>query len=130
MPALKNAKHERFAQARAAGATIDQAYADAGFSPHRGNAHRLSAKESVRERVRELLTEASAAVGVTLETVTRDLMEDRDLARKHNQASAAIKATEHIAKLHGVYVERTETTHSGEVVTSIERIIREPDARD
>lgn len=36
MPVLKNARHERFAQGRAKGKTIDEAYVDAGFKANRG----------------------------------------------------------------------------------------------
>lgn len=36
MPVLKNARHEKFAQALAKGKTADDAYADAGFKPDRG----------------------------------------------------------------------------------------------
>lgn len=38
MPVLKNARHERFAQARANGKTVDDAYVDAGFKANNGNA--------------------------------------------------------------------------------------------
>lgn len=54
MPVLRNSKHEAFAQALAKGGTADDAYAAAGFSPHRSNAARLSAKDSIRARVAEI----------------------------------------------------------------------------
>lgn len=54
MAALPNPKHELFAQARANGSTVDEAYQQAGFRAHRGNAHRLSTNESVKRRVTEL----------------------------------------------------------------------------
>ncbi|WP_455872862.1 hypothetical protein [Rhizobium yanglingense] len=41
MPVLKNARHEKFAQALAKGKTATEAYAEAGFKPHDGNAARL-----------------------------------------------------------------------------------------
>lgn len=47
MPVLKNARHEKFAQARFEGKTADESYDAAGLKPHRGNASRLSANENV-----------------------------------------------------------------------------------
>ena len=54
MPVLKNAKHERMAQALAKGLSGEKAYVAAGYKPHRGNAARLSANESIKARVTEL----------------------------------------------------------------------------
>lgn len=55
MPILPNSRHEQFAQALAKGKTADEAYALAGFKPDRGNASRLQQKDSIRQRVAELL---------------------------------------------------------------------------
>ncbi|MEW9613742.1 hypothetical protein AB3G45_07900 [Shinella sp. S4-D37] len=52
---MKNARHEKFAQALAKGKTADDAYAEAGFKPDRGNASRLQQKDNIRQRVAELL---------------------------------------------------------------------------
>jgi hypothetical protein len=41
-------------QALAQGKTADESYAAAGFKPHRGNASRLSANESIQRRVAEI----------------------------------------------------------------------------
>jgi phage terminase small subunit len=54
MPVLKNARHERFAQALAKGMTADEAYKEAGFKPNRGNAATLKANQSISKRVTEL----------------------------------------------------------------------------
>jgi hypothetical protein len=54
MPVMKNAKHERMAQALAKGLGVNKAYAVAGYKPHRGNAARMSANESIKARVAEL----------------------------------------------------------------------------
>lgn len=55
MPALKNARHEKFAQGLSRGLTADQAYQDAGFKANRGNAATLKQKQSIQDRVAELL---------------------------------------------------------------------------
>ena len=73
MAILKNAKHERFAQALAKGKTADEAYQLAGYSAHRGNASRLSANEIIRSRVDEILGKAAQKVGVTVERVVAEL---------------------------------------------------------
>lgn len=54
MPVLRNAKHEAFAQALAKGMKAEDAYAAAGYKPHRGNASRLSANESILRRADEI----------------------------------------------------------------------------
>jgi len=59
MPILPNARHESFAQALAKGKTADEAYVLAGFKANRGNAARLNANESIRNRVQELQAKAA-----------------------------------------------------------------------
>lgn len=55
MPILKNPRHEKFAQGLSRGLTADQAYQDAGFKANRGNAATLKQKQSIQDRVAELL---------------------------------------------------------------------------
>ena len=69
MPFLKNPKHELFAQARAQGSSADEAYVSAGYKPHRGNAARLSANESVQARVAEFQKAAAEKAGASVEGV-------------------------------------------------------------
>ncbi|WP_105430207.1 hypothetical protein [Neorhizobium sp. T6_25] len=59
MPVLKNARHERFAQALSQGKTADEAYEAAGYTANRGNAARLKANESIMKRVREIAARVS-----------------------------------------------------------------------
>lgn len=54
MPVLRNAKYEAFAQALAKGRSQEDAYAEAGFKPHRQNASRLMTNDDVRRRVEEI----------------------------------------------------------------------------
>ena len=60
MPALTNAKHERFAQELAKGKTADDAYVEAGYKPSRANASTLRTKQNISARVAELLERAAA----------------------------------------------------------------------
>lgn len=54
MPVLRNAKHEAFAQAVAAGKSATEAYAEAGFKSHQQNASRLMLNDVVKARVVEI----------------------------------------------------------------------------
>ena len=54
MPFLQNSRHEAFAQARAKGALLDDAYENAGFAPGNGHASRLALTTKVAERIGEL----------------------------------------------------------------------------
>lgn len=73
MPILKNARHERFAQAVARGKTADEAYVEAGYEANRGNAARLNANENVEKRVTEILAAGAKRAEVTVERVLQEL---------------------------------------------------------
>ncbi|HLZ85499.1 MAG TPA: hypothetical protein VKQ54_18195 [Caulobacteraceae bacterium] len=69
MPALENPRHETFAQARANGALLNDAYGSAGFVLHRGHPSRLANRAEVAERIAELRalrTEAEAHTPLAL----------------------------------------------------------------
>lgn len=55
MPALKNPKHERFAQELAKGKSATEAHKLAGYSFNRGNAATLKRNKQIAKRVEELL---------------------------------------------------------------------------
>lgn len=82
MPVLPNARHERFAQELFKGKTADEAYRLAGFRPHRGNASRMSANESILERVAELSENQAKAVTEACAFEAKRMFEDilRDIA--------------------------------------------------
>lgn len=73
MPVLPNARHERFAQELAKGKTADEAYENAGFKPNRGNAATLKAKQSIQDRVSEILGRGAVRAEITQEMVLREL---------------------------------------------------------
>lgn len=54
MPTLSNPRHELFAQARARGAPAITAYIEAGYTPDRGNAAKLTTKNNIKARIEEL----------------------------------------------------------------------------
>ena len=69
MAALKNQRHELFAQGLVEGRTADQAYIDAGFKPGRNNAARLRAKENVLARIKELQNRGLKRHDVTIDRI-------------------------------------------------------------
>ena len=112
MPALKNNKHELFALGLVEGKTADQAYIDAGYNRHDGNAARLRGKERIIARVKELQEQHVKRHNVTVGSLTEKL----ESARIHamaadNGASAAVSAVMGMAKLHGLDINKHE--HGG-----------------
>ena len=110
--ALPNARHEAFAQGIYRGETADKAYQNAGYKPNRGNATRLKADESIMKRVAELQDRGQRMSDVTVESLTKMLMEEREAAHKAGQHSASVSAIEKVGKLHGLFVEKTENTNT------------------
>ena len=84
MAPLKSQRRELFAQALARGNTTDDAYAEAGFSPNRGNAARLKANEDILARVLELQAEAEKRFYLSKQYVIDALIENiqKALGRK------------------------------------------------
>ncbi|WP_127524596.1 terminase small subunit [Mesorhizobium sp. Z1-4] len=113
MAALKNARHEAFAQALAKGTSASEAYVEAGYKPDRGAASRLSANVNVQKRLAELQARGAKKVEVTVESLTGELEEARSLALAEKQTSAAVSATMGKAKLFGLGVENRR--HSGTI---------------
>lgn len=122
MPPLKNPRHEAFARALAKGASADQAYREAGYSPHRQAASRLLLTNvDIQARVAELQQAAAEKTLVTIESLTRELEEARLLGMSNPRgASAAVSAVLGKAKLHGLLLDRQEVANPG-----LERVVRE-----
>jgi hypothetical protein len=125
MPPLDNAKHERFAQALAAGKTAVGAYEAAGYRRNRGHASTLRKNPKLLKRVDEILETrgqiqgrgtlaAMERVRLTKTAVMEMLLDDRELARKNGQSSAAIRAAELIGIELGMFVNRSDNKHSFE----------------
>lgn len=71
-------------------------------------ASELLSSGKISVRVAELQAAHQRRHNVTVDTLTAQLIEDRALARKNDQASAAIQATMGMAKLHGFLIDRSE----------------------
>ncbi|MDB5481986.1 MAG: hypothetical protein JWO83_3039 [Caulobacteraceae bacterium] len=65
MPTLRDPRHEAFAQARARGALLIDAYESAGFVRHRGHPSRLALKDEVADRIAELRASQTEAEDVS-----------------------------------------------------------------
>lgn len=110
MPALKNARHERFAQELAKGKSQAEAYAEAGYAPSEPNASRLTRNDKVSARVAEIQNRAAVRSEITLQSHLDDLADLRDAAKVAKQFSAAITAEIARGKASGVHVEKSEQT--------------------
>lgn len=117
MPALENARHERFAQELAKGKTQDQAYVDAGYKHDYGAASRLSRNIKIQERIKELQERAAIRVEWDIKDAIQELEEARIAAGSAEtvQASAMVSATMSKAKLLGLVVDKQDSTVKMEV---------------
>lgn len=119
MPALQNIRHERFARYWMRTGVAAQAYLKAGFNPTTRNALDVSAcqllrRPKVQARIRELRKQMATRNRITVDSLLDDLAADRELARRLEQPSAAIAATQLAARLCGLLVERKENGQPGE----------------
>jgi phage terminase small subunit len=110
MPALENARHERFAQELAKGASQTDAYLAAGYKGDKTAASRLSTNVNVQQRIAELKAKAAERTIITIHDIADQLDEDRTFARELENPSAAISATMGKAKVLGLLTERHEHT--------------------
>jgi phage terminase small subunit len=122
---LKKPRVERFAQLLAGGKTVTAAYVEAGYKCPVGNSYRLSQREDVAARVREITNEtfererATATVAAERAVVTRQgLIEMAQEIRKGaiavGQWAAATAALKEIGVLSGIRIERLERGGPGE----------------
>jgi hypothetical protein len=111
MPAIKNPKHELFAQALAKGMSQVDAYEAAGYEPDMPNAQRLTRNDKVQTRVRELQGRAAARAEISVVYLTEKVLSLAKAAEDIPQSPAAIQAAlasyMGVAKLNGLIIDRT-----------------------
>ena len=107
---LQNARHERFAQELAKGASQVEAYRAAGYAAHESSASRLLTNAKISARVDELKAAAAERAIVTIYDIADQLDEDRTFAREQEAPAAAITATMGKAKVLGLIPDRIEHT--------------------
>jgi hypothetical protein len=138
MPALKNPRHEAFAQALARGVSASAAYVEGGYKANRHNAAALAREEHIRTRVAELqeellgihkqaTAEAVANAKVTIESLIAEAEAARAKAMsERGGAAAAVSALTAKAKLAGMWREKVDQHNTGSpVYERIERVIVE-----
>lgn len=116
--ALKNARHERFAQELAKGKSQSEAYRQSGYTGASGTidagASRLVRNDKVAARLAELQGRASERAVVTTESLIAEADQIKDLAIAAGQYGPANAALTLKAKLAGKLVERAEVGHPGD----------------
>ena len=111
MTAIRNARHERFAQLLAEGRSASAAYVEAGYKANDGNASTLKGNQKVQARVIELLNRAAAKTEITVATVTERLLKIAEKGEKSSEApmlSVARAALMDAAKLNGLVTDKAE----------------------
>jgi len=114
MAALRNTKHELFAERVAAGQTPAQAYVAAGYEGKTAYTcgPRLLRRTEVRARVNELQkTVAQTAVtraAMNREFVLKELMDNALQAKQNQEWSASNRALELLGKELGLFVDRSD----------------------
>jgi len=113
MPALVNARHERFARFYIRTGNAAASYIKAGYSPStRASldpaASKLTRNNKVASRIRELQKQMAGRNRISVDTLLDDLAADRALALTLGQPAAAISATMNRARLVGLLVNRKE----------------------
>jgi hypothetical protein len=117
MGALRNIRHEAFAQAVANGQSASQAYEIAGFCRDRGNAWRLQRRHDIGRRVSELLAlrtkatdqalvTAAEKAGVSTFWVIRQLRTNATMAMRRGDRSAANRAIELIGRHLNMFIDK------------------------
>lgn len=125
MPALDDARREKFCIEVASGKTHTDAYRLIYKTVNKAsnigaNATRLSKENEVILRIRELQDEQRKRIGVSLDHLLRELNAAYRLGRRNKQAGAMVQASMAKAKLLGYVVDRAE------VEGTMRRPLREP----
>lgn len=116
MPALSNARHERFAQALSKGMSQAEAYVEAGYKASRSAAARLAADVNICARVAEIAERVAIRTEVTAAEITDRLLaiakkaEEKDEAAMLQVARASLMDA---AKLNGLVVDKSDLNLKG-----------------
>jgi len=121
MPALKNPRHERFAQSVAASngenasAAYLAEYPDSKPPSARANAARLLASDTIRARVAELLDEGNKRLQITADDIAREAWK---IAQGSRVDVARVSALTLLSKRHAEFNPKFEVEHSGNVTVT------------
>lgn len=133
MPVLENARHELFAQSLAKGSRQVAALADSGLSYSEANtpsaAARLARRPDVKQRVAELLTDASMITKLDKAYIMSELQKTYDRATASEDYSACNKSLELLGKELGMFVDRHEIDVQLKRKVIVERLTEEQAAQ-
>jgi hypothetical protein len=128
MPALANARHERFAQELAKGKSQAEAYVEAGYKPSRSASTRLAADVSICERLTELQNKVAEKTVITVAGITERLLKIAAKGETSDEAPLLAVARASLmdaAKLNGLVVDKSLTA-----TTSLEELLDRIDGAD
>ncbi len=105
-----NSKQQRFVEEYLVDHNATQAAIRAGYSAKTAYSigHENLKKPEIAAAIAAGEARLRSKTEVSISSLSEEMRENRDLAIKNNQASAAQQASMGIAKLHGLLVERTE----------------------
>jgi hypothetical protein len=109
MATLANAKHELFAQGVAGGKTQEEAYKAAGYTGDRTAACRLATNVNVQARISELQGRGAERAATTVERLLDEGWALIGAAKADADYGAASQTLERVAKIAGLWVEKTKT---------------------
>lgn len=104
------AKQLKFTREYAVDGNGTQAAIRAGYAPNSAQmqSSRLLSKDMVCKSVAKFQEKHRLKTEVTIESLAAELEHDRERARQLDQTSVAVQATMHIAKLHGLEINKNE----------------------
>lgn len=114
-------KQEKFAQLVARGETYSDAYRGAynalgsKMESINVNACKLMSDTKIMQRVMELQERAAKRTVVTIQSITEELDEAKDLAEREGQAAAMTGAILGKAKVNGLIVNKSEVTRKRDI---------------
>ena len=132
MHALKNPRHEIFAQRVASGMPAGSAYAAAGFQPDRGHASRLASNGNVSERITELQREAGGTFGMDRQQWLSRLESNANDCRAEGKLSGERQALREIGQALSFYsadAQAGTAQRQAEGVDPLEELCASPSAR-
>jgi phage terminase small subunit len=104
------AKQLKFTREYAVDGNGTRAAISAGYAPKSADsaASRMLTIDKVKNSVVRLQEKHREKTEVTIESLAAELEHDRERARQLDQTSVAVQATMHIAKLHGLEINKNE----------------------
>lgn len=139
MPVLKNARHERFAQAIASGATAVEAHKKAKYRgvKNRQNASEILSKPDVVQRIKELQEATAARAEVTQDTLLAECDTALTWATADKDVQGAIAVIRMKAQLTGLIVRERDNSRQpiadvpdAAVTDELARLRREREANE